>query len=92
KIDLNYAKLELIDAFALLPNSFRQNIKNHILVYELPEKVELTEVQKNILDFKTKNIILKINTTSMNNKVEYLLNYNLEKKKISNISMDRWIY
>lgn len=91
-IDLNYAKLELIDAFALLPNSFRQNIKNNKLVYELPEKVELTEVQKNILDFKTKNIILKINTTSMNNKVEYLLNYNLEKKKISNISMDRWIY
>ena len=99
ELDINYIEVELIDSIIGLDNSVRKNIKNkEMLFYEYSQlKLDNDSTQKKILEnhgfgFETNNILLKINTTSINNKIEYILNYNLTTKKISNISMDRWIY
>lgn len=99
ELDINYIEVELIDSIIGLDNSVRKNIKNkEILFYEYSQlKLDDDPSKKKILEdhgfgFETNNILLRINTTSINNKIEYTLNYNLTTKKISNISMDRWIY
>ena len=56
------------------------------------EETDKEKLENSGFGFITQNIILEINITSINNKVKYTLNYNLENKKISKISMDRWIY
>ena len=96
-IDINYIKPELISSIVSLDNSIRKNIEKKDVTFSSFERMNLKKDSKEKLEsygfgFITQNIILKINTTSINNKIEYKLNYNLKTKKISKISMDRWIY
>lgn len=99
-IDINYAEIELIDSLGVsLGNDVRKTIRNKTKTFYNYDQLKLEDASKhkdilidNGFGFKTKNILLEINTESINNRVKYLLNYNLETKKISNISMDRWIY
>jgi hypothetical protein len=98
-LDINYIELELIDSVVSLKNSIRANIKQKDRVFYSLDELELNSeaMEKETLETNgfgvvTQNIILEINIKSINNRVQYLLNYNLKTKKISNISMDRWIY
>ena len=98
-LDINYIKIELIDSVINLNNDVRKLIKDKSILFSKYTQLELDtdSSDKDILknhgfEFETQNILLKINTKSINNRIEYLLNYNLTTKKISNISMDRWIY
>jgi hypothetical protein len=95
KIDINYAEIELVEALEIFPSHMRKSIIDKKILYKL-EYVEITEeneiMQSIVEKLETNNIILKINTTSINNKVTYTINYNLKTRKISKISMDRWIY
>ena len=100
-LDINYIEPELIDSVTnvSIKNSIRKRIQEKNKLFYTWSELELDNAakEKEILkdhsfDLVTNNIILKINTTSINNKIEYKLNYNLTTKKISKISMDRWIY
>lgn len=98
-LDINYVPIELVDSIVGLKNSIRKNIQTKKYSFYSFTDLQLdskTAQQKKLEDygfgFETQNILLEINITSINNRVKYLLNYNLNTKKISKISMDRWIY
>ena len=98
-LDINYIELELIDSVLGLKNSVRQSIKNKSTSFYEYSQLQLDNelqnkdtLEKHGFGFDTQNILLSINITSINNKVEYILNYNLITKKITKISMGRWIY
>lgn len=98
-LDMNYLPLEIIDSVIGLNNSIRKNIQTKkYLFYSFDDlSLDSKSNQKDTLEkygfgFETHNILLKINITSINNRVKYLFNYNVKSKKISKISMDRWIY
>ena len=98
-LDINYIELELIDSVLGLKNSVRQSIKNKSTSFYEYSQLQLDNelqnkdtLEKHGFGFDTQNILLSINITSINNKVEYILNYNLINKKITKISMGRWIY
>ena len=100
-LDINYIEPELIDSVTnvSIKNSIRKRIQEKTKLFYTWSELELDNAAKEKETLKdhsfnlvTNNIILKINTTSINNKVKYKLNYNLKTKKISKISMDRWIY
>jgi len=98
-LDINYVPLELIDSVIGLNNSIRKNIQTKkYLFYSFGDlSLDSKSNQKDTLEkygfgFETQNILLRVNITSINNRVKYLFNYNLKSKKISKISMDRWIY
>ena len=96
-LDINFIEVQLIDNVVNLNNDVRKKIQAKKSIFYQHSQLELEESERQDVSdhgfgYKTNNILLEININSINNKVEYMLNYNLETQKISNISMDRWIY